>query len=301
MAVVVEDESQRQGHRSSTTENPVILSSSMSESSAQWSREKGGESSSLTSLLLDNLDRSGTGTGTGTLPPDNLCDDPASLPDSFGRESGSSAASAWSTPSFLVTDPDKIRHDPFVTSYYANFHSFHPVALPRAHLIRLHDGPPTAHISQTRLRPVVAVLRLIGYIYDAKEWSVPLQEFLDACLSEADPRDPFTVQARLLYSIALFWYDGKDASKTQMDTAADVAIDLEMFHQPFARDHGHGDAVVTECWRRTWWTAYILYAYYAGSLGTMNYELIDVEPTTELPCEEAQYESGVSKLGRVAP
>jgi hypothetical protein len=39
---------------------------------------------------------------------------------------------------------------------------------------------------------------------------------------------------------------------------------------------------------------YILDAYYAGTLGTMNLRVMDINVTVELPCDESDYESGVS-------
>ena len=55
-----------------------------------------------------------------------------------------------------------------------------------------------------------------------------------------------------------------------------------------------GDVVLMESWRRTWWMLYIVDAYYAGTLGTMNLKAFLVEATVDLPCEEDVYESGVS-------
>ena len=79
-----------------------------------------------------------------------------------------------------------------------------------------------------------------------------------------------------------------------MDTAVKLALDLGMFHRGFATEHGHGDLMLTECWRRTWWTLYIVDAYYAGTLGTLEFAVVGVEATVDLPCEESEYESGVS-------
>ncbi|KAG6354797.1 hypothetical protein INS49_003878 [Diaporthe citri] len=63
-----------------------------------------------------------------------------------------------------------------------------------------------------------------------------------------------------------------------------------MFRQEFASEHGAADPVLMECWRRTWWMLYIVDAYYAGTLGTMNFAVVDVDATVDLPCEEREYE-----------
>ncbi|KAF4467412.1 C6 transcription factor [Fusarium albosuccineum] len=99
------------------------------------------------------------------------------------------------------------------------------------------------------------------------------------------------VQSRLLYSIPLFWHGYRADSKREMDIAIRLALDLGMFRRKFAAEQGE-DPVIKESWRRTWWMVFIIDAYYAGTLGAMNFATIHVETTVELPCEEAEYESG---------
>ncbi|KAF4832388.1 hypothetical protein CGCTS75_v004555 [Colletotrichum tropicale] len=52
-----------------------------------------------------------------------------------------------------------------------------------------------------------------------------------------------------------------------------------------------GEPVLEESWRRTWWMLFIIDAYYAGTLGTMNFRVGNIEATVELPCEESEYGS----------
>ncbi|KAK1701178.1 C6 zinc finger protein [Colletotrichum godetiae] len=135
-------------------------------------------------------------------------------------------------------------------------------------------------------------MRLVGHIYTARKWSSEIQNDAECQFLEAAPTDPVMVQCRLLYSIALFWHSFKAEAKDQMDLAVRLALDLQMFQQEFAATHGDGSPVLMECWRRTWWTLFIIDAYYAGTLGTMNFAVVDVESSVELPCTEAEYESG---------
>lgn len=178
--------------------------------------------------------------------------------------------------------------DSLVKSYYANFHHLHPFAPPYKHLVQLSQA------SAFNFSPLIASMRLIGHIYDTHQWSESLSSAAEAQLSQSKPSDAVQVQARLLYSIALFWYTFKAEAKEQMDAAIDVAIKLEMHKKEFATTWGFGDPIMVECWRRTWWMLFIADASYAGTLGTMNFKTLHVEPTAELPCEEADYESGVS-------
>ncbi|KAK3693075.1 hypothetical protein B0T22DRAFT_400788 [Podospora appendiculata] len=186
------------------------------------------------------------------------------------------------------TLPDKIENDPLINSYYKNFHHFHPFVLPRRHLTTLYHDP----IRQQGLQPLIAILRFIGHLYDSQEWSPPLKNHMETCFSQAPPNDPFMVQCHLLYSIALFWHGHEPEAKKQMHAAARLALDMKMFQQAFATCHAGADPVLAESWRRTWWALYIMDGYYAGTLGSMEFVVLNVDATVELPCEEHEYESG---------
>lgn len=203
--------------------------------------------------------------------------------------------SVQASPAPQVHLGSKVENDPLIDSYYRNFHTFHPFVLPKRHLMRLHQEPSR----QIDFKPLFAVMRFIGHIYASQEWSIPLKDDIDTLFSQATPTNPFMVQCRLLYSVALFWYGYQDDSKREIDNAVQTALSLQMFQREFALNHGAQEPVLIECWRRTWWTLYIMEAYYAGTLGAMTFTISDIEATVDLPCEESEYESGVS-AARVA-
>jgi hypothetical protein len=184
---------------------------------------------------------------------------------------------------------DSITQDASITAYFKNFHRFHPIVVPRSHLIKL-SKKSTYH---SRLQPLLQVLQLIGAIYSSQQWSVELMGNIETCLQQASASDPFTVQSHLLFSIALFWHDLKDESQQHMYSAIRVARLLNMHLQSFAARYGDGDPVLAECWRRTWWMLYTADAYYVGTLGTGEFSFNDLEIGTDLPCEEHEYESDV--------
>ena len=192
----------------------------------------------------------------------------------------------------LLDGPYNIENDPLIDSYYKSFHRFHPLALPQRYLTKLYRDSNM----QARYAPLITVLRFIGSLYSTLEWSLPLKDSVETSISNAPEHDPILVQCRLLYSIALFWYRHQKESKRELDAAARLALDLAMFRRDFAAEHGSGDPILTESWRRTWWMLYIVDAYYTGTLGTMEFVVTDVEATVDLPCEEADYESGVSNF-----
>lgn len=238
-----------------------------------------------TGLLVDSMPY-----GRGLLRPSS----PPSLQHSI------SVSSITAAPTQIVD----VESDPLLHLYYDNFHNFHPCALPRRHLIAAYRDPT----QRPRLAALVAVQRHIGHLYGAKEWSEQLRAHVDDCLlsrphhpadtaatgtSFPDP-DPFVVQARLLYSVALFWYRRLPQSRQQMDAAVACALELGMHRREFAAEHGCGDPVLEESWRRTWWQVCFIDGAYAGTTGARTFATMDVDSTADLPCEEAEYESGVS-------
>lgn len=214
-----------------------------------------------------------------------------SIPVTNRSSTGTANSTTYPTPPDSVpSDPQNLKDDVLIESYYEKFHSFHPFIIPRGHMLRLYRDP----IRQARLKPILAAMRLIGHIYLHKEWSDARRESIESCLRQIPPTDPFIIQARMLYSIPLFWYGYKAEAKQQMDMASQLSRQLGIFNQSFAYDQGDLEPVMVESWRRTWWQLYILDCYYAGTLGTRELSFEDIEPTTELPCEDSEYESGVS-------
>ena len=192
---------------------------------------------------------------------------------------------------------DAVGSDKLVELYYVNFHSLHPFIPPRKRFVALCQDDnrwPT-------WKPLVATLRLVGHLYGSHEWSATLENEAVSCLSQASQRSPVLVQARLLFSMILFWHGLMSAAKREMDLAVQCALDIGMFRREFASDQGQGDLVLQESWRRTWWMLYITDAYYAGTLGTPELAVSDVQATVDLPCEESEYESGVCSPGRWHP
>lgn len=186
--------------------------------------------------------------------------------------------------------PGEVDCDPLIDAYYENFHIFHPFVIPRKHLSSL-----CRHASKRlALSPLIASLRFVGNIYRARVWSLALKDDIETSLSALPPSDPIKVQCLVLYSVALFWYDYQNEAMKKMEDAVSIALDLQMFKAKFADSWGRNDPIQSESWRRTWWTLYVLDVYYAGTLGTLSLRTSDLDMTAELPCEESDYESGVS-------
>ncbi|OAR00687.1 hypothetical protein LLEC1_06328 [Akanthomyces lecanii] len=184
--------------------------------------------------------------------------------------------------------PLKPGKDTLIEAYYENFHKFHPLVLPRRHLVKFLDDPNW----RPRLEPLIATMKLIGNLYLAREWSTVLQNDAEMRIESLPNTDPIRVQCHLLYSIALFWQDQKEKSQLQMRNAVETALELKMFERDFASAHSSQDAVLAEYWRRTWWMVYVLDSFYAGTLGKLQFSVAHVDASADLPCEEEQYDSG---------
>lgn len=253
------------------------------------------------SIAAGDSSRVPTLQATAVVPPDqepsSRLDDLPDISDDFAVLTGSigyNVNSASVSPPILRIHVDDIETDTLVTSYYRNFHKFHPFLLPQKGLIRRHKDAT----NKLELIPLIAIMRLVGRIYADQELSPQLKDHVEDCLLQTSPDSAVLVQCRLLYSIVLFWHNFKAEANREIRAAVKLAVDLKMFRQEFASEHGAGDPVLMECWRRTWWMLYIVDAYYAGTLGTMNLAVVDIDATVDLPCEEREYELEVSKATR---
>ncbi|KEF53212.1 uncharacterized protein A1O9_10660 [Exophiala aquamarina CBS 119918] len=184
-----------------------------------------------------------------------------------------------------------ISRDPCIDLYYKHFHRFHPCVLPRRCLEKkLQDTT-----NQASLRPLIAVMRYVGSLYCQSDQADRLRGNANSIgvKTGRDLQDPFMVQYHLINSVAQYWCGEAAQSREEMDRAISLAMDLKMHRQEFAVTYGQGDSVLQESWRRTWWQIYVVDAYYAAMKNATTFPTYDVDVTTELPCEEYEYESGV--------
>lgn len=217
-----------------------------------------------------------------------------------GSEVGAATGSSLPlTPLFDMPGPldclsTTYGNDPLVVLYYKHFHGFHPCIMPQWSLHSWLQDPA----KRATLDPLVAVLRFIGSIYGRSSGTPQLKGHCRNLLSHTQlPTDPvkgaFIAQSRLLFSIALYWSRDMDEARIILDQAINDALYLGMHHRKFASQYGGGDRIIEESWRRTWWQIYIVDAYHAAIVRTPNF-LARVDATVDLPCEESEYESGVS-------
>ncbi|KAJ4293178.1 hypothetical protein N0V90_008460 [Kalmusia sp. IMI 367209] len=105
--------------------------------------------------------------------------------------------------------------------------------------------------------------------------------------------NPYFIQALMLYSISVYWCNEPERGRELLDEAINGAFILGMHQKDFAEHNGNGDPVLEESWRRTWWQIHVTDVHIAGSLHIYKGLSNKFPITTELPCEEQCYETGV--------
>lgn len=175
-------------------------------------------------------------------------------------------------------------------SFYYHYHAAHPFVLPKQHLLR--------HKQETgqRLDHLIAAMKYVGALFlDASPARASyLDEALRLCHSPTTPKDGFLVQALLLLIVALDGSWEHEKARDLLGEAERVAIEIGLNTRQFAALHGRGNPVLEESWRRTWWDLYVCDGMVAGVHRVTNFLLYDVVSDVALPCEDAEYLSGVS-------
>ncbi|KAF2034331.1 hypothetical protein EK21DRAFT_97443 [Setomelanomma holmii] len=170
----------------------------------------------------------------------------------------------------------QVQIDQLLTGYFVYFHVAHPCVLPRSSLqCRLIAEPVASDVS-------LLVLLYISSIFTPTKRAG----------SAPGTLDPYYVQALVLQSIAVYASNEPERARSLLHEAIQSALSIGMHKAEFTSQHGRGDAILEESWRRTWWTVYTTDAHIAGSTHSYPTQTGAVHITADLPCEEQQYESG---------
>ena len=228
--------------------------------------------------------------------PDTSVTDPPSPPQSLSG--GHSLPPAESTIPFtdgvlvsdsttLLPEASGVVSEQLLQLYYANFHPAHPFVLPFQRLKeRLDTGFSTT---------LALVMQFIGSLYASAVPSEPLKERAREALTTIPPRPSgFEVQALILYGVALYWIDETEDGFRVFGDSIGKALDMGMHRREYALLHGNGDEILQESWRRTWWSLYHIDLMFAAHKHLQPFRTSNIITDVDLPCEEHEYESGVS-------
>lgn len=171
-------------------------------------------------------------------------------------------------------------------NYYTYFHDTHSWLPPRKTLSRLIEADPD------EFQFVLAMIMYIGSVYTKNIDTGPLREKAYDMASGYLPIKVWNVQALLCICIAAFGEGFTDRCHAWFGRTIDMALHLGLQNKSFA--DAAEDPVLAESFRRTYWALYI-----HGSLRIVrehlgHYQLYSTAATTELPCEEWEYQAGVS-------
>ncbi|KAF1956692.1 nicotinate-nucleotide diphosphorylase [Byssothecium circinans] len=175
--------------------------------------------------------------------------------------------------------------------YYENFWHAFPFTLP-------HQCFNQRRLMQRHgMDNVLLVIQWIGSIYAPWSTSEPFYEAASKALNERTlPRDPWTVQALMLFAIAEHHCDMRPESRKTTERAVALALELQMNTREFARAYGEYNAVLEESWRRTYTFLTLIDQHFAVVSNVPNFTLRDVPYLVDLPCDDEYY-----ILGNIPP
>ncbi|PSN71678.1 hypothetical protein BS50DRAFT_629819 [Corynespora cassiicola Philippines] len=172
-----------------------------------------------------------------------------------------------------------------IGAFYHFFFNSHPFCLPQMRLIELF---------KERRTPLLEYA--VQYIGSSFLPAVPTEMYKDALNRTIEsghyPRDGYSVQALLLFAIGLHANNDVPRAAQIFGMAQVLTLELGLNRSEFHVMNGHGDRVLEEMWRRTWWSMYTANGMMAAVNPGVQFRLKDVATDVPLPCETDQYLSG---------
>ena len=245
-------------------------------------------------------------TGTVQLPsPSHDFNGDVALLDPLAASSSPNGLSLFTAAAAAPLNQYNLNGTPRVANPFANhgptkptstvgaflhyFYDSHPILLPRPRLIQL--------LKERRVPLLELTIQYIGSCFLPSAPTEMYKEALNRTLGNPNlPKDGFTVQALVLYAIALHATNDLPRSAQMFIWAMELGLALGMHRSDYAIIHGNGDPVLEECWRRTWWGMFTANGMFTAVNPRIQFKLKDVVTDVPLPCENEEYYSGVSVL-----
>lgn len=173
----------------------------------------------------------------------------------------------------------------FLDLYYTYFHDTHSWLPPKKTLLRLLEEQPQ------EFDFMIHMIDYVGSVYTNLIDSAPLRKKAHGMAIGSLATTVWNIQALLCISISAFGESNIELCGFTFTTAVEMALELGLQHKSFA--DAEKDPILAESYRRTYWALYV-----HGSLRTVrehrgHFQLYSTPATTELPCEEWEYQSGV--------
>jgi hypothetical protein len=176
-----------------------------------------------------------------------------------------------------------------VQAFFHYFYNSHPFCLPEPRLLE---------VFKQRHAPLLEyAVQFIGSSYIPAVPTPMYKEALDRLIDNGNyPRNAWSVQALLLFSIALHAHNEVLRSAQIFVLAQNLTLEIGLHRMEYALINGESDAQLEESWRRTWWGMFTANGMMTAVNPGVQFRLKDVVTDVPLPCENAQYFSGVSHL-----
>ncbi|KAH8822083.1 hypothetical protein F5884DRAFT_769917 [Xylogone sp. PMI_703] len=188
-------------------------------------------------------------------------------------------------PNLLSLQSEQIDISTQLDTYFHFFHPTHPILFPRK---EFQDCLAKALIPH---HLECAIIFNCSFFIQNTATGI-YGDSLDNLFNEYTIRNAYTVQAMLLFGIGMHANNFHHEAARCLRLASDLAINLGMHRKEFAINHGEGNQIVEESWRRTWWEIYVLDGLLAGICPLHHFDLYGMESDVPLPCEESEYNSG---------
>ena len=176
-----------------------------------------------------------------------------------------------------------------IQSFYHYFYNAHPFVLPHGNLISL--------LKERRTPLLEQAVQFIGASFLPE---LPTDMYKDAMNrainSGSYPRDGYSVQALILFSIGLHAHNEVPRAAQIFGLAQNLTLELGLNRIDFAILNGNNDRQLEESWRRTWWSMYTVNGMMSAVNPGVQFRLKDIPTDVPLPCENDAYFSGVSLL-----
>lgn len=114
-------------------------------------------------------------------------------------------------------------------------------------------------------------------------------------------KDASMVQAMLLYALGLDGGGEQTKAAHILVKAQHLALEIGMNTPDYAIINGQNSPVCEESLRRSWHELYVVSVMAAGFHGRSSFHMQDMKSAVPVPCEERQYDVGVSIANKMHP
>ncbi|PWY89809.1 hypothetical protein BO70DRAFT_129255 [Aspergillus heteromorphus CBS 117.55] len=208
---------------------------------------------------------------------------PSSVPS--GSPDLTESVSSQPLPVNSPLTPDSlssIAGDGYLVDIYFNyFHPSHPILPPIRILYRNQVPPFLEH-----------VIKFVGTHFV----SAPTETYRPTVMSSVMAQEGSIekLQALVILAIVLHSRNERAEAGVCVSTAVDLAFELGLHTQGFARSMSEGDPVREESLRRTWWELFIIEGMLTALGVQQTYRCNSVPLEVPLPCEERIYQDGMA-------